>query len=37
VSVAENRPLLVAYWCSPEAERKHRNELKKMLQSIEKS
>ena len=37
VSVAENRPLLVAYWCSPEAERKHRNELKKMPQSIEKS
>jgi len=37
VSIAQNRPLLVAYWCSPEAERKHRNELKKMLQSIEKS
>jgi len=37
VSIAPNTPLLVAYWCSSEAERKHRNELKRMLQSIEKS
>jgi hypothetical protein len=37
ISIAQNRPLLVAYWCSSEAERKHRNELKKILQSIAKS
>jgi hypothetical protein len=37
VSVAENKPLLVAYWCSPEAEKKHRKGLDKILQSIAKA
>jgi hypothetical protein len=37
VTMAENKPLLVAYWGSPDAEKKHRAELNKMLQSIKKA
>ena len=36
VSIAEKQPLLVAYWGSPEAEKKHEAELNKILQSIKK-
>jgi hypothetical protein len=36
VSIAEKQPLLVAYWGSPEAEKKHESELNKILQSIKK-
>lgn len=35
--MAENKPLLVAYWGSPDAEKKHQAELNKMLQSIKKA
>lgn len=34
VSVAEKKPLLAAYWCSPDAEKKYRKGLDKILQSI---
>jgi hypothetical protein len=37
VTMAENKPLLVAYWGSPDAEKKHGAELNKMLQSIKKA
>jgi len=37
VSITDNKPLLVVYWCSPEAEKKHRHGLNKMLQSIKKA
>jgi hypothetical protein len=37
VSIAEKKPLLVAYCASPEAEKKHQAELTKMLQSIKKA
>jgi hypothetical protein len=36
VSIAEKQPLLVAYWGSPEAEKKHEAELNKILESIKK-
>ena len=36
VLIAEKQPLLVAYWGSPEAEKKHEAELNKILQSIKK-
>jgi len=36
VSIAENKPLLVAYWGSPEAEKKHEAELNKILRSLKK-
>jgi hypothetical protein len=36
VSIAEKQPLLVAYWGSPEAEKKHEAELNKILQSIKR-
>jgi hypothetical protein len=32
--LADNKPLIAAYWGSPEAEKKHETELKKMLESI---
>jgi hypothetical protein len=37
VSIADKKMLLVAYWASPEAEKKHQAELTKMLQSIKKA
>lgn len=37
VSIAARKSLLVAYWASPEAEKKHQAELTKMLQSITKA
>jgi hypothetical protein len=37
VSIPGNKILLVAYWASPEAEKKHQAELTKMLQSIKKA
>jgi hypothetical protein len=36
VSIVQNKPLLVAYWGSPEAERKRETELNKILRSIKK-
>ena len=36
ISIAENRPLLVASWGSPAAEKKYHAELNKMLESIKK-
>ena len=36
VSMPENKPLLAAYWGSPEAEKKHEAELNKILLSIKK-
>jgi hypothetical protein len=36
VSLPDKKTLLVAYWASPEAEKKHQTELTKMLQSIKK-
>ena len=35
--IAEKKPLLVAYWGSPNAEKKHQAELKEMLKSIKKA
>jgi hypothetical protein len=37
VSIAENKPLLVASWGSPAAEKKHRAELNRILKSIKKA
>jgi hypothetical protein len=37
VSIAENKPLLVALWGSPAAEKKYRTESNKILKSIRKS
>jgi hypothetical protein len=37
VSIAENRPLLVASWGSPAAEKKYHAELSKLLKSIKKA
>lgn len=37
VFITDDKPLLVVYWCSPEAEKKHRGGLNKMLQSIRKA
>jgi hypothetical protein len=34
VTVGEKKPLILAYWCSPAAEKKHDRDLKKMLQSV---
>ena len=34
MSVPEGKPLIVVYWASSEAEKKHQKELNKMLQSI---
>jgi hypothetical protein len=36
ISIPDKKTLLVAYWASPEAEKKHQAELTKMLQSIKK-
>jgi hypothetical protein len=36
ISIADKKTLLVAYWASPEAEKKHQAELTKMMQSITK-
>jgi hypothetical protein len=36
VSIVQNKRLLVAYWGSPEAEKKRATELNKILQSIKK-
>jgi hypothetical protein len=33
-TVREKKLLILAYWCSPQAEKKHEAELKKMLQSV---
>lgn len=37
VSVPENKTLLVVYWGSPQAAKKHERELNGMLQSIKKA
>lgn len=37
VSIGENKPLLVAYWGSPESEKKHEAALNKILRSIKKA
>ena len=37
ISIAERKPLLVACWGSPPAEKKHRGALNRMLQSIKKA
>ena len=37
VLVAEKKPLLMAYWGSPQATKKHERELKRMLQSIKQA
>jgi hypothetical protein len=37
ISLAEKKPLLVAFWGSPAVEKKHRSDLDRMLQSIEKA
>jgi len=37
LSVPEGKPVIVAYWASPDAEKKHSKELNKMLQSITRS
>jgi hypothetical protein len=37
VSLPDKKSLLVAYWTSPEAEKKHQTELTKILQSIKKT
>jgi hypothetical protein len=37
VSIAEKTPLLVAYWGSPKAEKKHEAALDKILRSIKKA
>jgi hypothetical protein len=34
MSVPEGKPVIVVYWASPDAEKKHQKELNKMLQSI---
>jgi hypothetical protein len=34
MSVSEGNPVIVVYWASPAAEKKHQKELNKMLQSI---
>jgi DNA polymerase I-like protein with 3'-5' exonuclease and polymerase domains len=34
MSVPEGKPVIVAYWASLEAEKKHQKELNKMMQSI---
>jgi hypothetical protein len=34
MSVPEGNPVIVVYWASPDAEKKHQKELNKMLQSI---
>jgi hypothetical protein len=36
MSVPERKPVIVAYWASPEAEKKYQKELNKMLQSIKR-
>jgi hypothetical protein len=36
VTMPENKPLLVAHWGPPDAEKKHEVELKEILQSIKK-
>jgi hypothetical protein len=36
VSISKKQPLLVAYWGSPQAQRKHRAELDAILKSIKK-
>jgi tRNA U34 2-thiouridine synthase MnmA/TrmU len=34
MSIPEGKPVIVVYWASPDAEKKHQKELNKMLQSI---
>lgn len=37
VSIVDKKRLLVAYWASPEADKKHQAELTKIMQSITKA
>jgi hypothetical protein len=37
ISIAEKKPLLVAYWGSPAAEKKHRADIDKILRSIKRA